>query len=93
MKKSLIKTKTPLFALFLSLSGCSSLPPFPEVWQCAYSVKFNKFRCCNSNTKECANLKRDDTRMEAAQCLSADDYKASQEWLNSVIDLAQKHCR
>lgn len=88
----LTKLKILSCLTFLSLSACQSLPPFPEVHQCAYSVKFNKFRCCDTQTKECLNLKRDDASMEAAQCLSADDYKKSEAWVQSVIDIANQHC-
>lgn len=90
MKISLIRIK--ILLLTTSLISCASLPPFPPVNQCAYSVKFNKFRCCNTDTKKCFNLKRDDQRMEAAQCLSADDYKASEAWLQDVINIANQRC-
>lgn len=87
------KLKIALFLISLSLEACASLPPFPEIWQCAYSVKFDKFRCVNTSTKAAINLKRNDPRMEAAQCLSADDYKKSEEWLTSVLEIANKRCR
>lgn len=44
-------------------------------------------------TKEAINLKRDDPKMEAAQCLSADDYKITAEWIDSVIQIANERCR
>lgn len=77
----------------LGLSACASLPPFPSVNQCGYSVKFNKFRCCNTETKKCFDLKRDDKKMEAAQCLNADDYAKTEAWVDSVIEIANKRCR
>jgi hypothetical protein len=92
VKTTSIRLKTILFLTSL-ISGCASLPPFPEVNQCGYSVKFNKFRCCDTETKKCFNLKREDPSMEAAQCLSADDYKKSEEWVQSVVDIANRRCK
>lgn len=90
----MIKPKTLLVALSLSLVGCGTqVPDFPGVVQCAYSVKFNKFRCVNTKTKEAFNVSRDDSRMEAAQCLSADDYKASEHWVSVVKSIAEKRCK
>lgn len=87
------KLKMLSLVLGLSLSACASLPPFPEVWQCAHSAKFNKFRCVNTTTKAAMNLRRDDPSMEGAQCLSADDYAKSEKWLQSVIEIANKKCQ
>lgn len=87
----MIKTKTLLLAIFLS-AGCSVIPPFPEVNQCAYSIKFNKWRCCDTETKKCQNVDRNDPSMEAAQAVSADDYKKITEWLDSVKKEAEIHC-
>ena len=91
MKRILIVSK--MIFLSLSLASCATLPPFPSVNQCAYSVKFNKFRCCNTETKKCFNLKREDPIMEAAQCLNADDYKKAEEWTQTVIDIAKARCK
>lgn len=84
--------KMILLITSLELIACSSLPPFPEVWQCGYSIKFNKFRCVNTKTKQAINLKRDDPHMEAAQCLSFEDYKASELWVSNVKGIAEQHC-
>lgn len=89
---NLTRLKIALCLICLSLSACQSLPPFPEVMQCAYSVKFNKFRCCDTETKKCVNVSRDSKDMEAAQCLMADDFKKSEAWVQSVIDIANQHC-
>lgn len=93
MRPSLIKIKALLLIISLNVVACAVLPPFPAVNQCAYSVKFNKFRCCNTETKNCFNLVRDDGSMEAAQCLSADDYKKSTEWIDIVKQIAETRCR
>lgn len=85
--------KIKLLALILLLSACSKLPPAPAVNQCAYTIQFNKFRCCNTVTKECFNLTREDASMEAAQCLSADDYKAMAQWIESIRLMAEQRCR
>lgn len=82
-----------LLIICLSLSACDALPPAPAVGQCAYSVRFKKFRCCNTVTKECFNVKNDDIKMEAAQCLSADDFKSMEKWVDSVVEIAHTHCR
>lgn len=84
--------KMLLYAAVLALSGCAVVPPFPPVNQCAYSVKFNKFRCCNTDTKVCHNLVRESPAMEGAQCLSADDYAKSERWVESVIQIAEQKC-
>lgn len=88
---TLTKLKTVLLAI--SLSSCAVVPPFPAVNQCAYSVKFNKFRCCNTDTKKCFNLVREDAKMEGAQCLSADDYAKSERWVESVLEVANSRCK
>jgi hypothetical protein len=78
----------------LSLLGCApNLPEFPEVTQCGYSIKFNKWRCVNSRTKAAENRDRNDPRMEGAQALSADDYQASQAWVAEITKLAERRCR
>jgi hypothetical protein len=89
----LIKPKAILLITILSLFGCGKLPPAPPVWQCAYSIKFNKFRCVNSQTKEATNLRRDDPAMEAAQCLSADDYKKGQRYVALLKRMAEERCK
>lgn len=93
MKKPSMTLSLKLSIISLVLSGCGSLPAFPNVAQCGYSVKFNKFRCCYTQTKECFNLKRDDSKMEGAQCLSGQDYKKSEAWVDSVVQIANTHCR
>ena len=91
MRLSLIKLKMTLLAI--TLSACGRIPDPPPVWQCAHSVKFNKFRCVNIATKEAVNVSRSDPRMEAAQCLSADDYKASERWVSELKKLAETRCK
>lgn len=90
MRLSLIKIKAIL--LIIILSSCASVPPFPSVNQCGYSVKFNKFRCCNTETKKCFDLRREDPGMEAAQCLSADNYKTVSAWIDAVKLIAEQRC-
>lgn len=86
--------KTSLLAISLSLAACGTVVPEPPaVWQCAYSIRFDKFRCVNTKTSQALNLRRDDPRMEAAQCLSADDYKAMAAWVGTVKSIAEQRCR
>lgn len=87
-----MKPRILSFVAVLVLSGCAVVPPFPPVEQCAYSVKFNKFRCCNTDTKQCFNLTRESPIMEGAQCLSADDYAKSEKWVESVVQIAEARC-
>ncbi len=82
-----------LALLLISLNvRCASLPPFPEVSQCAYSQKFRKFRCVNTKTQAAFDLKLTDPVMEGAQCLSLPDYSASEEWVSAVKQIAEQKC-
>lgn len=88
------KLKTILLTITLSLTGCLDLVPNPpEIWQCGYSVKFNKFRCKNTVTGQAVNVDRNDSAMEASQCLRADDYKAMARWIDQVKEIANKRCK
>lgn len=80
-------------ALSLSLAGCGRIPEPPAVWKCGHSVKFNKFRCVNTKTKDAVNVSRNSSQMEAAQCLSADDYKTSERYVSELIKLAEARCK
>lgn len=82
-----------LIGLCLGMIGCDSLPPFPETWQCAYSSKYNKFRCVNTKTKEKKNLRAEDPSMEGAQCVSIADYLKSEDWIDQVITIAKRKCK
>lgn len=87
------RLRATLLTISLGLSGCAALPPAPEINQCAYSIKFNKFRCCDTVSKKCFNLRRDDPEMEAAQCVSAEDFKKGEAWIQTVIDIANQRCK
>lgn len=90
----MIKRSLTLYATVLGLSACGTpLPQPPAVWQCGYSVKFNKFRCLNFNTGEAINISREDARMEGAQCLNPDDYRKASAWVDVIIEFARKHCQ
>jgi hypothetical protein len=88
LKRSLL-----VISLFSLVSCLGAVPEFPEIWQCGYSSKFNKFRCVNSKTGEAKNLKRDDPSMEGSQCLSVNDYRLSERWVDTVIKIAESRCR
>lgn len=47
----------------------------------------------NSNTKEQIKIPAADSSMKGAQCMSADDYKKSEDWVQSVINIAQSRCK
>lgn len=89
----MIKPKMTLLAIALGLSACGRIPDPPAVWACGYSIKFNKFRCVNTETKKAVNVSRDDSQMEAAQCLSADDYKRSERYVSELLKLAEQRCK
>jgi hypothetical protein len=65
----------------------------PGVYQCQYSGNPRAFYCVNTKTKEKIKLSADDPSMKAAQCLSADDYKKSEAWVKSVIEIAKTRCQ
>jgi hypothetical protein len=77
----------------LNILGCDGAPKPPVLWQCGYSIKFSKFRCVNTETKETLNLSRDDMKMEGAQCLSLDDYKKSEKYISELITYAREKCK
>lgn len=76
----------------LLISGCGSLPPFPEVYQCTYMPRFSKFRCTNTRTHARVNLPLNSPRMDGAQCLSIDDYEKAQHWIETVKQIAERRC-
>lgn len=78
----------------LFLFGCGTkIPDFPAVWQCQYNGEPRAFYCINVKTKEKIKLSASSARMKAAQCLSADDYRASEQWVEQVKLLAEKRCQ
>ena len=83
-----------LLLLTASLSGCSVLPPFPEVVQYGVFADVNPpgFYGVDSKTKAQFYKSFSDLQMKAAQCLPAADYKASEAWVASVKLIAERHC-
>lgn len=77
----------------LSLVGCGSLPPFPEIYQCAFYASQNAFYCVNSSTKEEIKLPVDSPKMRGAQCMSLEDYRKSESWVQTVKQIAETRCR
>ncbi len=85
--------KSALLILVLSSIGCgTTLPAFPDVYQCAYSDKFQKFVCYSTQTSKRLDRSLQSPIMEGAQCLSPDDYAKSQAWVESVIEIAERKC-
>ena len=93
LKMILIALRMSLLITSLSLIACASLPTAPELWQCGYTHKFNKFRCVNTRTKEKVNLRVDSPIMEGAQCLSLDDYLEAERWIQKVKNIAEQRCK
>jgi hypothetical protein len=82
-----------LGAFLLMLMGCGKLPDFPETLQCAYSHSNQLFICVNTKTKAKVRLRADDPWMKNAQCVSLDDYKAGQTWVQTVKRIAERRCK
>jgi len=81
-------------ALSLSAIGCGKeVPDAPEHDKCTYSIKFSKWRCCNSETKKCENRALNDPRMENAQAVSLDDFNELEDWTDTVIQIAKQRCK
>lgn len=89
-KQILIKLSPIL--LVTCLSACNVVPSPPEIDQCGYSFKFQKFRCCDTKSGNCINVKLDDSLMEGAQCVSAEDFKKSSDYVDTLKQLAETHC-
>ncbi len=75
----------------ISLSGCASLPPFPEIYQCGFRESFG-FACVNTETGERERRSLKAPEMDGAQCMSLDDYRKSEEWVETVKEIAQRRC-
>lgn len=89
----LIFLKISLALLTISLLSCGSLvPDFPEIWQCQVNGSPRAFYCVNTKTKEQKKIAIDSSEMKAAQCMSAEDYKKSEEWVQTVINIANERC-
>lgn len=97
-----MKLKIVLLTASLSLSGCAGwwtnrVPEFPEVLQCGYSAKWQKFRCKNTRTKEVFDLPLNHPMMEGAQALPIADkyrsYSSSEAWVAAVKSIAEERCK
>lgn len=81
-----------LLIISLSLSACGTIAPPPAVDLCQYNGTPRAFFCENTESKTRERVESLDPRMKAAQCLSADDYKAMSAYLDYVIGEAEKRC-
>lgn len=81
-----------LLAFGASVVACGSLPPFPEVWQCAVQGSPRAFYCVNTRTEERKKLPIEHSTMFGAQCLSEKDYASSEAWIAKVEQIAQQRC-
>jgi hypothetical protein len=85
--------KIALLITVLSLSACKTLEDAPAVWQCQYNGSPRKFFCKNTHTGERRTVPADSSSMKAAQCLSADDFRSMQNYVDYLIDEAQRRCQ
>lgn len=81
-----------LALLIIVLEGCASLPPFPSVYQCGYRHDRAAFYCVNTETKAQVKIPENSEVMKGAQCLSPNDFKAVENWVQTVEQEAQQHC-
>lgn len=84
--------KIALLITSLSLSACKTLEDAPEVWQCQYNGSPRAFYCQNTKTKERLKVPANDPSMKAAQCLSADDYSVMEDYVQYLMQEAQRRC-
>lgn len=85
--------KIGLLAISLNVLACSQLPPFPEIYQCAWDGNPRAFYCVNTVTKERKKLQPLDATMKGAQCLSLEDYRRSEEWVETIKTMAERRCK
>jgi hypothetical protein len=87
--------KLKLGFLVLAVSGCGSLPPFPEVVQYGVHADVARpgFYGVNTRTSERVYKPFNSPSMKAAQCMSAADYAKSEAWIASVEKIARQRCQ
>jgi hypothetical protein len=69
------------------------VPPFPRILQCQFNGTPRAFYCVDTETKERVKIELSDDRMKAAQCVSAEDFKKSQAWVQRVKEIAEERCK
>jgi hypothetical protein len=84
--------KSALLILSFSLFACSKLPPFPEVYKCAWAGEPRAFFCVNTETGARIRVAPMDSSMNGAQCLSLEDYRKSENWVETIKKMAEKRC-
>jgi hypothetical protein len=81
-------------SLSSSIAACGvQLPAFPDVWQCAWAGTPRAFFCVNTKTGERRKIDASDAVMNGAQCLSSADYVRSEEWIDSIKEIARARCK
>lgn len=78
----------------LFLAACDgNIPPPPEIWQCQYNGEPRAFFCVNTKTKEQIKVEAQHESMKAAQCLSAEDFKAGEKYIADLKKSARERCK
>jgi hypothetical protein len=87
--------KPALLIIAISVVGCESLPPTPEVVQYGIyaDVEPPGFYGVNNKTKERTYRRFIDPKMKAGQCLDAKDYKEMQDWVKKVKQISEERCK
>lgn len=87
--------KKALLTIAISLSACSSLPPFPEHTQYGVHADISPsgFYGVNSKTKAKVFRGFQDPSMKGAQCVDLRDYRKIQNWIKQVKEIAEQKCQ
>lgn len=89
LKKSLLRISLALSVLV----GCKTVKSAPDVWQCTIAGNPKAFYCINTKTQKRWKLDLDDPEMAGVQCVSGDDYKRLQRWVDYLIGEAINNCK
>ncbi len=74
--------------------GCQVIPPFPEIKQFGVHADIEPpgFYGVDNYTHQRFYYPFDEKIMKGAQCMNAEDYKASERWVSSVKLIAETRC-
>lgn len=89
LKKALLT-----ISLEILLNACSSLPPFPDINQCA--LRANGLYCVTKQTHVRTFYPISSNEAFNAQCMPVNDkqqsYQQAENWVSSIEQLANQRC-